>query len=309
VARVVERGPLRGIVEVDRRYRWPVGLAADLGSRSRESVEVVLTTRIQLRIGEPFIRLTITYHNQAIDHRLRLHVPLAQAADRSFAEGQFAIVERGLEAEAGHGEYPLPTYPADAFVAAGGVAVLARHIVEYELVDEGRVLAITLLRATGSISRDDHPYRDEPAGPVLATPGAQLPGPRTFELAIMPFAGDAPGPEVLAAAEVYRQPFLTAAGGGPADAPLSERPGLTIDGPGVVLSSLRRRAGWLEARIVAEGPGPVSARLHGPFAEARDADILGRPGATLSLEDGAVAVELRPWEIRTIQLRTTPDAT
>ncbi len=305
--RMLEAGPLRGIVEIERRYRWPSGLAADLGSRSGNLVEVTVTTRVELRMGEPYVRLTLTYDNRATDHRLRLHVPLARPADRSFAEGQFAIVERGLDAEAGHGEYPLPTRPADAFVAAGGVAVLARHIVEYELVDEGRELAITLLRATGLISRDDHPLRDEPAGPVLATPGAQLLGPRTFELAILPYSGSRPGPEVLAAAEVYRQPYLVAAGGGPADAPLLERSGLRIDGPGVVLSSLRRRDGWLEARIVAERTERVEARLSGSIVAARSADLLGRPGASLPVIDGAAIVELGPWEIRTVQLRTASD--
>jgi alpha-mannosidase len=303
-ARMVEAGPLRGVVEVERRYRWPEGLAPDLGSRSGESVEVLVTTRVELRMGEPFVRLTLAYDNRATDHRLRLHVPLAGAVDRSFAEGQFAIVERGLTAEAGHGEYPLPTRPADAFVAAGGLAVLARHIVEYELVGDGGEVAITLLRATGLISRDDHPWRDEPAGPVLPTPGAQLPGPRMFELAVLPFEGERPGPEVPAAAEAFRHPFICAAGGGSSDAPLLERPGLTIDGPGVILSSLRRRDGWLEARIVAECRDPVSARLRGSIAEAREADILGRPGRPLPVADGVLRLELGPWEIRTVQLRT-----
>ncbi len=303
--RVLETGPLRGVVEIERRYRWPSGLAPDLGGRSLDRVEVSVATRVELRMGEPFVRLTLAYDNQATDHRLRLHVPLPDRVERSFAEGQFAIVERGLDAEAGHGEYPLPTGPADAFVAAGGVAVLARHIVEYELVDGGRELAITLLRATGLISRDDHPWRDEPAGPVIATPGAQLRGPRTFELAVMPYAGDRPGPEVLAAAEAYRHPFRVAAGGGPADAPLVDRAGLTIEGPGVVLSSLRRRDGWLEARIVAERPNGVEARLSGAIVAARSADLLGRPGAPLPVIDGAAIVELGPWEIRTVQLRTT----
>ena len=173
---------------------------------------------MELRAGEPFLRVALAYDNRALDHRLRFHLPLPRPAERSYAEGQFAVVERGLTAEGGHGEHPLPTQPADAFVAAGGLAVLPGHIVEYELVDEGRELAVTVLRATGLISRDDHPYRDEPAGPVLATPGAQLLGPRTFAFAILPYPGEAPGPEVLAAAEAYRHPFLVAPGTGPAGA-------------------------------------------------------------------------------------------
>ncbi len=44
----------------------------------------------------------------------------------SSAEGQFAVVDRGLTAEAGHGEVPTPTFPAHGFVHAAGVTDPAR---------------------------------------------------------------------------------------------------------------------------------------------------------------------------------------
>jgi hypothetical protein len=45
---------------------------------------------------------------------------------------------------------------------------------EVRLVDDehGPALALTVLRCTGQISRDVHPYREEPAGPQLPTPQA-----------------------------------------------------------------------------------------------------------------------------------------
>jgi alpha-mannosidase len=300
--RMLESGPLRGIAEVSRRYDWPAGLSGDLTARRHDTVAVDVVTTVELRAGEPFVRLALAFDNAVVDHRLRFHVPLPQPVAHSFAEGQFAIVERGLTAEAGHGEMPLPTYPAHAFVAAGGAAVLARHAVEYELVEKGSELAITIVRATGVISRDDHPYRDEPAGPMIATPGAQLRGPRTFELALMPYGTAAPGSEVLAAAEVYRHPFLVGPGTGPQAQPLAGRPGLAIEGDGVVLSALRRRGAALEVRLVAERPSPVRARIRGPFTGAREADLLGRPGAPLRVRDGVLDIELGPWEIRTLWL-------
>ncbi|MEA2537194.1 MAG: 2-O-(6-phospho-alpha-D-mannosyl)-D-glycerate hydrolase [Chloroflexota bacterium] len=301
--RAVEPGPLRAVTEVVRRYAWPAGLSADLTTRRTETVEVEVVTRLELRAGEPFLRLSLTYDNRAVDHRLRFHLPLPRPAQRSYAEGQFAVVERGLTAEGGHGEVPLPTQPADTFVAAGGIAVLPEHIVEYELVDEGRELAVTMLRATGLISRDDHPYRDEPAGPVLATPGAQLPGPRTFAFAILPYAAEVPGSDVLAAAEAYRHPFLLAPGTGPAGALPPDRSGLAIEGEGVVLSSLRRREDMLEIRIVAERPTAGRVTVRGAFDAAREVDLLGRPGASLAVTGGVLELELGPWEIRTVQLR------
>jgi 2-O-(6-phospho-alpha-D-mannosyl)-D-glycerate hydrolase len=306
--RPVESGSLRAVIDVVRRYAWPAGLSADLTTRVAETVEVEVVTHLELRAAESFLRLALAYDNRAVDHRLRFHLPLPRPAERSYAEGQFAVVERGLTAEGGHGEHPLATQPADAFVAAGGIAVLPAHIVEYELIEDGRELAITALRATGLISRDDHPYRDEPAGPVLATPGAQLLGPRTFPFAILPYRGESPGPEVLAAAEAYRHPFLVAPGTGPARSLRDDRPGLTIEGEGVVLSGLRRRGDVLEVRIVAERPTAVHAVIRGAVDAAQEIDLRGRPRASLSVSAGVVELDLGPWEIRTIQLRPTSAA-
>ena len=117
------------------------------------------TMRVELRAGEPFVRLRVVVDNPCRDHRVRLHVPLAGPAERSSAEGQFAVVERGTSAEGGHGEVPLPTFPASGFVDAGGVAVLLDHVTEYELLTDPPELALTLLRSVGQISRDHHRYR------------------------------------------------------------------------------------------------------------------------------------------------------
>ena len=79
--------------------------------------------------------------------------------------------------EGGHGEVPLPTYPARGFVHAEGVSLLFDHIAEYELIDDGRELAITVLRSFGLISRNANPYREDPAGPEVPVPDAQRIGP------------------------------------------------------------------------------------------------------------------------------------
>jgi mannosylglycerate hydrolase len=41
------------------------------------------------------------------------------------------------------------------------------------------------------------------------------------------------------------------------------------------------------------------------LAAARDADLLGRPGAELPLADGTLRLDLAAWEIRTVQLQRT----
>jgi mannosylglycerate hydrolase len=311
----LEHGPVRGRLEIVERYDWPVGLLRDGSGRSETTAPVVVRTTLELRAGEPFVRIGLEFDNPSRDHRVRWHVPLPTPTDHSSAEGQFAVVDRGLTEEAGHGEVPTPTFPARDFVHAAGVTMLLDHVTEYELVD-GRELALTVLRSTGLISRNDNPFREDPAGPEVPVPGAQLVGPWRFGFALLPHAGSWERAGVLVASEAYHHPFLTAAGTAsgaagakPSTEPLHEGPGLRLSGEGVVLSSLRRRDEWLEIRLVAEHPEATRAVLAGsrPFVAAREVDLLGRVGADLPVEtDGSIALELGAWEIRTVQARIEP---
>jgi alpha-mannosidase len=298
---LAESGPLRGVMRVVRTYPWPRGLRE--GGRSTETIDVRVALTCELRVGEPFVRMELSFENPSDDHRLRLHVPMAREAAGSAAEGQFAVVERSQLPDAGHGERPLPTYPARTFVSAGGAAVLSRHVVEYELV-EGSELAITVLRATGLISRNENAYREEPAGPQLAIPDGQCRGPWQFELAVMPHAGTWSEAGVLDAAERYRHDLLVAPGAAAGSAGLpASTPGLELAGRGVTLSSLRRREGWLELRLACEDPESQEAVVRGTFTEAREVDLLGEPGAALSVTAGLLRLPLDAWQIRTVQLR------
>ena len=172
---------------------------------------------------------------------------------------------------------PLPTFPASSFVSAGGVALLLEHVSEYEVL-EGRELALTILRSTGWISRNTNPHREEPAGPELPIPDAQMRGRHSFSFAIYPHGGVRPGPDVLEQAERYRLPFLTAEGAGDT-VELAEAEGIVLEGAGIVLTALRHTGDGLEARVANETAEPAAAQL------------------------GEEQFELRPWEIRTVLLR------
>lgn len=301
-AEVVAAGPVRGELVVRRLYRWPAGLAPGGTARSAEEVPVEVTTRVALVAGEPFARVRVELENPASDHRLRFHVPLDEPAPRSAAEGQFAVVERPLEAEGGYGEVPLPTFPARGFVAAGGVAVLLDHVLEYELVD-GRELVLTLLRATGLISRNANPFREDPAGPEVPIPDAQCRRPWSVGFALYPFGGSWAEADVLGAMERYQHDFAVAPGRAAHAGVRGPEPGLELDGTGVALASLRRRGQELEVRLVCEHPDPVRTTLRGAFSEAREVDLLGRPAGELAVRAGLLELELGPWEIRTLRLR------
>jgi len=302
----VAGGPVRGELAVRRTYRWPAALDPAGTARSPEPAAVDTVLQVELRAGEPFPRLRVVVDNPCRDHRLRLHVPLAGPAGRSFAEGQFAVVERGTSAEGGHGEVPLPTFPASGFVDAGGVAVLLDHVTEYELLADPPELALTVLRSVGQISRDVHRYREEPAGPQTPTPGAQCLGTGAADLAVHPHQGAWHEDGVLGLMECFRHDLLAAPGSGP-PRPGSVRglegEGLSVEGVGVVLSSLRRRGDWLELRLACQHPSPVTVTVGGGVVAARSADLLGRPGPDLPVDGGELRLDLRAWEVRTVQLR------
>lgn len=302
-------GPLVAVLDVLREYRWPVAADVDAGSRAVDREPVLVTTRVELRHGEPFVRLRVEFDNRCDDHRVRLHLPLPSPADTSYAEGQFAVVARGLTAEGGGGEVPLPTFPANGFVAAGGaggaLAVLLTQPTEYELTDSGRELAVTALRSIGMLSRNRHALRDEPAGPQLPTPEAQCRGGRTVELAVLPYRGAWHDAGVLAAAEAYRHELLAFPGAAEPGVPLpGPVVGLSVEGAGVAMTSVRDRAGRTEVRLVAQTPVDTTAVLGGvPLRGACRADLLGRAGEALPVDgDGRVRLPLRAWEIATVQL-------
>ncbi|MER6942423.1 alpha-mannosidase [Nonomuraea sp. NPDC000554] len=303
-------GPLVAALDVRRTYRWPaagdgVEFTPELPAKSRtaEMERIVVDTRVELRAGEPFVRLRVAFDNRCVDHRVRLHVPLPAKASVSHAEGQFAVVTRGLTAEAGCGETPLPTFPASSWVAAGGVAALLEHVTEYELVEGGSELALTLLRSVGYLSRNRNALRPEPAGPQLPTPAAQSRGLRSVNLALMPYDGT--WQDVLPAAETFRHDLVVTPGTGAAGlAQPDPAPGLSVTGDGVVMTSLRSRDEWRELRVVALTPTATEALVEGGFTQARRADLRGRPGDPLQVEDGILRLPLRPWEIATVQLTT-----
>ncbi|MFJ8022388.1 alpha-mannosidase [Streptomyces sp. NPDC096311] len=308
---VVEEGPLRSRLRITRVYAWPAALSDDRDLRAERTVATPVETLVEVRAGEPFVRVSTSFLNQSADHRLRFHVPLPEPVTVSASAGQFAVTERGLTAEGGWGEYPLPTFPASSFVSAGAATVLLDHSSEYELVDGGAELAVTLLRAIGSISVNIHPLRDEPAASEIAAPGAQDLGMRIANrFAVLPSSTGWQGADAVALAEDFRNDVLvtrgTAPGGG--DLP-DDATGLRVDGRDVLVSSVRRvtddeRGSGTEVRLAALSDTGSVVRVSGSFTEATTVDLLGRPLSVEAESSGdGLELALGPWEIRTVILR------
>lgn len=287
---VLEHGPLRGRIRIRRCYDVPRGLDPQR-CRTAETVPLWVDTVIELREGEGFLRVTISFTNPATDHRLRVLVPTGgHAHETSRSAGQYGVTVRGREGEGGWGEFPLPTYPAYRFAAAGHVAVLVRKLTEYELVTDASraadALALTLVRAVGMMSVNVHPLRDEPAGSEIPVPGAQYLGTTVFtELAIV--VGAADDAALLRAADRFRHDPLVARGTGPSDGPLPE-PSVRVRYDGLAVLESARRVGTdagdeAELRFVSyvDHEGPLGLAADGEWVRTT---LTGEPrGEVLDL--------------------------
>ena len=281
---VAEAGPLRAALAVTRTFSWPERVT-DGRRVGRQEVEV--TTRLELRAGEAFVRVTTAFDNRSRDHRLRAHLPLPEPATVSRAGCAFAAVERGLTAEGGPHETGIPTFPARRFVAAGGLTVVHEGLLEYELVDGGRAVALTLLRAVGLLSGTHLATRPQPAGPPVAVQGAQLQGPVVRRYAVA--AGEV-DPWALADDAFF--PLEGAWGEGRGARPPV---GSALGVEGAEVSALRRVAGGLELRVF------------NPTAAETTVTVPGHTGWLVDLREGplepfAGSFPLRPWGIATARL-------
>jgi len=167
--RVVHAGPLRGELEIVRRF----------GARDF-SVE----TRVTLDAGAAHVGFRFAGENRRGDHRLRAAFPLGEGARRVVADGAFGPVERApatrRRREPGALEAAEPTAPCQRWVAVSGnrraLAVITDGLPQYEASPDGTV-RITLLRAFGELSRADLPERPGHAGWPVPTPEGQCLGP------------------------------------------------------------------------------------------------------------------------------------
>jgi alpha-mannosidase len=301
---VVDRGPVRAALEVVAAYEWPAGAVGDLRACERRRLDTVtcdVRTRLELRVDERFLRVRVTVDNRARDHRLRAHFPLPAPVRGSDAECAFAVVRRGLTAEGGPHEVGLPTFVSRRFIDASdgevGLGVLHDGLLEYEVVDDGRELALTLLRATGYLSRLEPALRPNPAGPLDPLEGPQLQGRHVVEYALLPHRGTWAAADLYAAADEFLVPLERARVGRTTEAEPATGAALCVDGAAV--SAVTREAGLLSVRVFNPAASPAAVTVEHGGAPARGflVDLLGRP-----LEPFEGGLSLRPWGIATLRL-------
>jgi mannosylglycerate hydrolase len=305
--RPLARGPLVVALEAEWRMR--------AGRRGRGAGTVGVRLLVSLYAGSPIVRCTLEINNQAAHHRLRARLSTGLPGGSAVAGGQFGSIER-TPVRADRRKYPretpVTTAPAHRYVATAvksrGVAVLAPGFFEYELDRRGD-LVVTLLRAIGTLSRDDLPTRRGHAGWPVATPEAQCLGAERLQLAIAPVTrADLDDGTTLP--ELWEDAFLPVQGIWLRQATrLAVEPiDVTLEGDGLVFSGLKpaERGGGMVLRCYNATAQPTAGAWHfaTPVTGAHRARADERQLHEIRLGEGGrfVPFHAAPHEIVTIMV-------
>jgi len=203
--RCVEANELRSVYEVMISLDVPKEADTANKKRSEKKAECFIRSRIELRKGEPFVRVSTSIRNRSKNHRLRVHFDVPDGVDHAAADCPFDVVERPSRSPE-EWNRKVNVNPMHTFVAASsegkGLAVFVRGLYAQELTEKPS-LAVTLLRCTGRISAAD----EHCPGEGQETKDSQLLGWNHFDYAICPLTKTWSESDVARLAEAFNLPF------------------------------------------------------------------------------------------------------
>lgn len=290
-------------LEITRVLDVPVGVHEDREQRAAQGVALRIITAVRVAPGVPRVDVTVSVHNTARDHRVRLRFPTGAGTDvRAATTFDVAPPTRSGPADHDWVHAAPDTFPHQGWVSANGLTVVAPGLPEAEVTAEGDIL-VTLLRAVGWLARFGLRSRMQPAGPVMPVDGAQMLGPLEARLSLL--AGV--DPTAARDAEIGLRGIIAG------DAPLLPpdvslfrlgRNGILLsalkpaeDGDGFVVRVLNPTDGALEARMTIAVPirSVESVRLD----ETADGGEVTRDGDSLRCAvppHGLRSVRVRPLD-------------
>ena len=317
-ASVIDNGAVRKRLRLSMKFEVPAALAADRRARSsaREQLDVALTATLYAGLDRVDFVADVT--NRARDHRLRAALRTPVVAADSVHDTSFGILRRALAPTEPRGTEDIyPTVPQRTFTAVEGAefsaALASRGILEVEARPDSAgatTILLTLLRCVGWLSRSDLATRRGGAGPELETPGAQELGEHRFEFAVATFRGSYLEGDLLQRVEAYTSPPRVFAGRR-ADREAGDWL-LGCNNSRVIFSTARplARANSYKVRAYSASPTPETARF--TFCASGRARLVDLAGSALKRAGlkrsraGAIALELKPFELVTFEVRARP---
>lgn len=305
---------------ITRILRVPGALDDARDARCGPHVEMLLTVEARVALGTGRVDLAVSLDHRACDHRLRLAFPTGAPCDRFAAASTFGVAERPTTLpDASRWVHPaVATFPHQGWVQANGLTVVAPGLPEAEVTPDG-VILLTLVRATGWLSRFDLHSRPVPAGPVMEAPAAQVQQTVTATLSML--AGSTADPVAARDAETGLRGVL----GGSSPMLDAGRSLLALEPRSLVLSALKPAEPASAAGVGApDDDRDVIVRVLNPTGDALTARLAtGFPPAAafasrldesadtfpVALErtpGGATVVfDVPPFALRTVRLRPT----
>ncbi|NIM96442.1 MAG: hypothetical protein GTO18_22305 [Anaerolineales bacterium] len=303
-------------LEIDLLFRVAEGLNEDRTAMSRKKVDLPVNLRVRLLEGVPRVDLEITLINQAEDHRIQVLFPLPLSIAEAFCGGHYDILRRSTELPPKNPDWieqPVMEFPMRDFIAAKweerGLMVSSRGLREGSVSPDG-VIAVTLLRCFGWLSRGDLSTRNGVAGPQVFTPGGQEQGEHVFQLSLIPFEGN------LTSARIRAEAFQSALRAIATNHHEGDLPSSTsfisIDKPDFAVTAIKLSEDW-ECVVVrgvnlSEEPFNVQLESFLPIRTAYLARIDETPLEEIRVDDSrSLVVEALPRKILTLRLELDPD--
>ncbi|MGH7925556.1 MAG: glycoside hydrolase family 38 C-terminal domain-containing protein [Candidatus Binatus sp.] len=315
-ASVIDDGTVRKRIKLLMTFEVPAALTADRSARSEDCERLEVALIATLHAGLARVDFIAEVNNRARDHRLRAALRTPIVAADAVHDTSFGVLRRPLAPTEPRGTEDIyPTVPHRTFTAVEGAefsaAIASRGILEVEARPDraGTTILLTLLRCVGWLSRSDLATRRGGAGPELKTPDAQELGEHRFEFAVATFRGSYLEGGLLQRVEAYTSsPRIFSGRRGDRDSAAAAL--LGCDNPRIIFSTARPlgRAGFYKVRVYSASPTPETARFTFGAARARLVDLAGRAVKRAGLKrsrgsEGAIALELKPFELVTFEVR------
>ncbi|QGQ99395.1 hypothetical protein EHS13_33305 [Paenibacillus psychroresistens] len=189
------------------RFSWMLPKALNGLNMQRDSELASCSFEVTVRLEKLSSRLNVRVRidNQVKDHRIRFICELPDVASEVWAGGQFDVVQRkwdeGKQFERDCNAQPYWKWVAPRQVI-GGLTVFGVGMHEYEMIDEGSTLAVTLLRCVESINMREAIQLENDIQPQ-----GQCIGQHTFMLALRPFTAET-ATQLYKEAELFHQGVL-----------------------------------------------------------------------------------------------------
>ena len=305
--RVVHRGPLRATVAM----RLTLTGAHRAGF---EAPRIPLRVELTIDAGAPFVRVRVSGRNTGRWHRTRIVFGTDVLDGEVLADAAFGPVERHpieVTAEDRRKEAPVPTAPLHRWVsllaADRGTTLISDGLAEYEALAHGEI-AVTLLRAVGSLSRATLPERPGHAGWPVATPRAQCIGPFAAEFALAMHGADSA--QTRDEIERIADDVLLPMAGFTLRSALAAPPrveGFALEGRGLSGVAIKESddGQWIVLRCVNVTESPVEGRwvLPVPPREARLARLDESAGEAIAIGGTSIPISAAPRGVTTILVR------